>query len=137
PVPACAGAARGPSAQARDDAGLGELADRGPNLRQLVLELRQLRVVRALELPSQVTLAQAKQQLLRRLLVDAIALGDRVQLREDGDELVFGRLLVDEHVSYLSVLLRVEVLGAELREHAQERPMRAHSGERVALELCH
>src|SRR6185295_18528329 len=96
-VSACAGAARVPPAQARNHTYfLGELPDRGADLRQLVLELRELRVVGALELAAQVTLAETQQELLRGLFVDAVALGDGVQLREDRNERLVGRLLVHE-----------------------------------------
>src|SRR5437879_4284969 len=71
--------------------------------------------------------AQPQQELFRGPLVDAFRGSTRVELRI---EISAGYQLLAQPLMFL----RVEMLGAELGEHRQQRTMRGHACERMPLE---
>src|SRR5205823_12379178 len=69
---------------------------------------------------SPLSLHDALPILLRRLLADALLLGERVQLGEERGELAVGGLLSQQVRSGAPVDLEIEMLGAELGEDARQ-----------------
>ena len=93
---------------------LGELADRGADLCEALLELEEVVGLRVGELSLQAPLTQTEQHLLRRLLGDVVGLAQRIDLREERRELAVRGLVPEQMRACALVQLAVEVLRAEL-----------------------
>src|SRR5439155_24750756 len=87
------------------------------------------------ELAPELPLAQAEEELLAGRLVDRVCGGPRVELGEQGHELVV-RLLAagDEVGAQPAVEVGVEMVRRELLEQAHELRMGDAAGERLALQ---
>src|SRR5579884_828467 len=112
----------------------GEGADLVAQLGERLLELHEPLAVRPRELPLEAALAQAEQELARRLERDLLLVAKGVQLGEERREVAVGTLLSEQVRPGPAVELVVEVLRAEQLELGPQRFVRSHAGERVALE---
>ena len=112
---------------------LGDLRKRFVDPSEMRLELGRAGKVCLAELPPDLALPQAKDQLGAGSLVDRVPLGSRSQLGAQRDQLVVLTGPVDEHGPEATMEVVVEVLGSERLKLADELGVRHHRSERVAL----
>src|SRR6476661_6426639 len=112
----------------------GEGSDLLPESREALLELDQPIAGGFRELALHRALAQAEEELARRLEGDLVLVPQRVQLGEQRRQLVVGLILSEQVRPCPSVQLVVEVLRAEQLQLRQQRLVRRHAREGAALE---
>src|SRR6476620_8843742 len=112
----------------------GEGSDLLPESREALLELDQPIAGGFRELALHRALAQAEEELARRLEGDLVLVPQRVQLGEQRRQVVVGLILSEQVRPCPSVQLVVEVLRAEQLELRQKRLVRRNAREGAALE---
>src|SRR6476620_4862443 len=112
----------------------GEGSDLLPESREALLELDQPIAGGFRELALHRALAQAEEELARRLEGDLVLVPQRVQLGEQRRQVVVGLILSEQVRPCPSVQLVVEVLRAEQLQLRQQRLVRRHARESAALE---
>src|SRR6478736_1268484 len=112
----------------------GEGSDLLPESREALLELDQPIAGGFRELALHRALAQAEEELARRLEGDLVLVPQRVQLGEQRRQLVVGLILSEQVRPCPSVQLVVEVLRAEQLQLRQQRLVRRHAREGAAHE---
>ena len=98
------------------------------------LELLRARRIRSLQLAAQPALAQSQQQLPTGALVERLAVGPRVELGTESDELPVLLSAFHEDAAKALVQLVIEVLGRQRFELTPQRLVCEAGGECVALE---
>src|SRR5206468_11903999 len=113
--------------------GSGQLEEGALHPAEGLLEVEQPLALGAGELAPELPLAQAKQKLSRRPLVDPVRRGARVELGDERRNPLAGLLAAEQEVTELAVERRVEVLRPKLREVGPQLRVREDARERVPL----